>query len=105
MADFTTNTNDAWISDIKNDILEQLIWKHKWRGDVSTLNERIKKRLQEGNFTAREQRKLKKLLKSNEKGQITIKEIATHFPGKTEEHVAEFKKNYGRKKRNLESIC
>ena len=51
--------------------------------------------LNQDKFTYRDTRKLKKLLKDQAKGKITMEKILEQFPGKTEDQVVEFQKLHG----------
>jgi hypothetical protein len=84
--------------------LEQLKKKHDWKGDIYSLRERIRRRLSETGFTAREQRRLRRMLKSYQKGIITIEEIAKKFPGKTEGQIIQYNSSFTRKKRDKSSF-
>jgi ABC-type siderophore export system fused ATPase/permease subunit len=87
------------IPEFKKKIMEQLKKKHNWKGDIYSLRDRIYKRLSETNFTAREQRSLRRMLKSYQKGLKTIEEITKKFPGKTQAQVLHYNSLFFRKKR------
>lgn len=79
---------------VKKDILKKLKDQFDWRGTIYSLRNRIQKRLKTPNFTAREQRVLKRKLREHAEGKCTIEQVAKHFAGKTMEQVEEFKKDY-----------
>mmetsp|Transcript_12842 Transcript_12842/g.14687 ORF Transcript_12842/g.14687 Transcript_12842/m.14687 type:complete len:259 (-) Transcript_12842:119-895(-) len=63
-----------------------------WTGTLVELKKRIVKITTAEKFTDREVRILKKLIKMEKRGQITMAFLLEQFPGKTIDHVIEFKK-------------
>jgi hypothetical protein len=82
---------------IKKDILTNLKEKFDWRGTIYSLRNRIQKRLMTPDFTAREQRVLKRKLREYAEKKLTLEQIADHFAGKTVEQVEKFKNEYFKK--------
>jgi hypothetical protein len=78
----------------KRDILIKLKEEFDWRGTIYSLRNRIQKRLTSSNFTAREQRVLKKKLREYANGKYTLEDVANYFAGKTVEQVTEYKNEY-----------
>ena len=75
-------------------VLKALIKDCGWRGKSGCLLKRIRKLLKKNDFSTREIRKLKKLIRENIKGLVTIEKIAEQFPGKTVDQINEFKSTY-----------
>lgn len=86
------------LSKPKKSILLQIKHLHNWRCDIYTLRDRILKRMQETSFTAREQRKLKRLLKLEKKGIVNLDFIVDQFAGKTLNQVIAFKNKLSKNK-------
>lgn len=75
-------------------VLEILLEQCKWKGNIYNLRDRIKKILNEPDFTAREIRRLRKLLREEIAGEITLDKVLEKFPGKSIEKIVEYKQNY-----------
>ena len=82
---------------VKKEILTNLKEKFDWRGTIYSLRNRIQKRLMTPDFTAREQRVLKRKLREYAEKKLTLEQIADHFAGKTVEQVVKFKNEYFKK--------
>lgn len=64
-----------------------------WKGTIYVLRKRIFKIYNTSKFTSRDLRKLKKLLKDQTKGILTMNQVLDYFPGKTIEQINELKIN------------
>jgi hypothetical protein len=85
---------EARMSKMKKDILTKLKDDFNWSGTIYALRNRIQKRLKTANFTAREKRVLNRKLRDYHDGEITIEQVAVHFPGKTVEQIESYKKEF-----------
>lgn len=63
-----------------------------WKGTIYCLLTRVKKVINKDSFTARDIRKLRKLLKLEKKGYTTIEAIHENFPGISIEKIYEYKR-------------
>ena len=76
-------------------LMNRIKSESNWRGTLVELKARIKKIIRTQNFTERDIRKLKKLLKQQMKnGDIDIDFILEQFPGKTARHILDFRRDY-----------
>ena len=82
------------ISEEFRNILDQVKALHNWRGSIYVLRKRVKYIISKPNLSAREERELKRLIRQEVLGLISFNEILTHFPGKSEEHIQNFKNDY-----------
>lgn len=73
--------------------LKELATISEWRGTLKSCLKRIQRMFNNQKFTYREARKLKRLLKMNQKGLITMDFILEEFPGKTIANIEEFKES------------
>ena len=58
-----------------------------WKGTIYVLRKRIFKIYNTSKFTSRDLRKLKKLLRDEKKGILTMNQVLDYFPGKTIEQI------------------
>ena len=65
----------------------------EWRGTLVELKARIKKIKSSIKFTHRDLRVLKRLLKKEQEGIITMEQVLDQFPGKTLKQIADYKQN------------
>ena len=82
------------ISEEFRNVLDQVKALHNWRGSIYVLKKRVKYIISKPNLSAREERELKRLIRQEVLGLISFNEILTHFPGKSEEYIQNFKSDY-----------
>ena len=82
------------ISEEFRNVLDQVKALHNWRGSIYVLKKRVKHIFSRPNLSTREERELKRLIKLEASGLIDFNKILTHFPGKSEEHIQNFKNDY-----------
>ena len=75
-------------------ILVQVKELHNWRGSIYVLRKRVKLILSKSFLSAREERDLKKMLRKEAIGEISMNEIFQQFPGKSETLISNFKAEY-----------
>ena len=78
----------------QTEILEALKEKFNWAGHIYSLKNRLIKIMDNTKISAREGRELKRLLRKEHTGEMTLLEILELFPGKTMKQIKEFKKKY-----------
>ena len=76
------------------EVLASLLVQCQWRGHIYSLKTRITKIMKSKNFTAREIRKLKRLLKLEKKGTITMSYVLEQFPGKTLKTIQKYQRKH-----------
>lgn len=79
------------MSEFKKHTLNELKEAHNWKGNIYTLRDRIRKRITEDDFTAREKRVLKRLLKQERDGLVSLDYVISQFAGKTMDQVLKYK--------------
>ena len=79
--------------------LEELKETSNWRGSISHLIRRLIKIENNNNFSFREIRVFKRLLKLFKENKISIEYIHSHFPGKSLQTIIDFSWNYLSKKK------
>lgn len=78
----------------KRIILEKLKKQFEWNGKIYALRDRIKRCLTTTKFTAREKRILHRMLRDHQNGKLSLKQISSHFPGKSPEGIEKYREEY-----------
>ena len=66
----------------------------EWRGTLVELKARIKKIKAAKKFTDRDLRVLRRLLKNELEGTVTMEQVLEQFPGKTLKQIVDYKRKY-----------
>lgn len=77
----------------KRKFLRELKATSGWKCTYQELYKRICRVLTTTHFTARDERRLRRLLRQEIKGKITLERVLEHFPGKTMEQIVKFKED------------
>ena len=85
---------DRRIPKPKREILLKVKELHNWKGTIYVLANRIKKIMKTSKFTARDIRLLKRLLREESWGMITIDQVHDNFPGKSLSQILSFRSEY-----------
>lgn len=85
---------DTRISSEKKAVLNQVKDAHSWKGTIYVLKNRIAKLLKQDKFSARDVRLLKRLIREELAGKISFQQISEYFPGKTADHIIQFREEY-----------
>ena len=78
----------------EKDVLAALVIECNWKGHVYSLRTRIQKIMKSQDFTARETRRLKRLLKLERKGIVPLNYVAEQFPGKSLDTIEMYRQMY-----------
>ena len=100
---YKISTWSIWI--IKKQILQNIVIERKlflnklkkisnWRGTYVELKDRIVKIITTNKLTARDMRVLKRMLRQEDRGEITMNDVLDAMPGKTLDQINKFKKRY-----------
>ena len=81
----------TWLVKERSISLNRLKNLSNWRGTFVELHARIIKILKSSHFTAREIRVLKRLLKLEERGEITMESVLESLPGKSLDSIIQYK--------------
>ena len=82
------------------DLLNQIKVMHDWKGSIYVLRKRIKQIFRKSVLTQRDKRELKRLLRDEANGLITMADVLNYFPGKPHDLIFDFKSRNDAKKGN-----
>ena len=82
------------MSEAMREVLCTLVVECNWKGHIYSLRTRIQRIMKSQAFTARESRKLKRLLKLERKGTIPFSYVIEQFPGKPVETIEMYRQRY-----------
>ena len=75
-------------------LMNKIKQESNWRGTLVELKTRIRKIIHTQSFTERDIRKLKRLLKQQLNGNVTLEFIQEQFPGKTLSQILNFRREF-----------
>lgn len=75
-------------------LMNKIKQESNWRGNLVELKTRIRKIIHTQSFTERDIRKLKRLLKQQLSGNVTLEFIQEQFPGKTLSQILNFRREF-----------
>lgn len=75
-------------------LMNKIKQESNWRGTLVELKTRIRKIIHTQSFTERDIRKLKRLLKQQLSGNVTLEFIQEQFPGKTLSQILNFRREF-----------